>query len=222
MKPAIKNIFLLIIFALVVPTLLQGQVALPFTNVKIFGGDELYPVDVVREDNVNKLLVKSTTVPDTVSEFVFGKFLTPGGSSDMTVNGSGTNVVFSVSAHPTKKTVVREIKFTAFDGGIKVDKFLGNNSSLTNGVLVRITVNGLAQDFLPIQTTQDFDGHFAYGSGARFEIISASGNDSMVAQFSPIEPIVFSAGSTDKIEIIIRDSLTQISFLEAVAFGFYD
>jgi len=192
--------------------------------VTITGPDELYKADVIREDNVNKMLVKATTVPDTVSELIFERFKDGGGvgSSNLAVNGSTTQVTFQINAHPTKKKIIRDIKFNAFDGGIKVDTFLGQNSPLTNGVVVRLSVNGISQDFLPIKTTQDFDGHFAYGDGARFDIVTASGNDSMVAVFSPREPIVLSAGSVDKVSIIIRDNLTNISFFECVAFGLFD
>lgn len=191
-------------------------------TTKIVGADEQYNVDIIREDNVNKMLVKATTVPETTASLVFRKFETTAGSSDMTINASGTPVSFKVNADATYDAIVREIKFTAFDGGIKVDTFLGQNSPLNNGVIVRLNVNGTSQDFFPIQTTQDFDGHFAYGDGARFELISASGNDSMVAQFSPREPIILKAGTADNVEIIIQDNLGNIAFLEAIAFGLFD
>ena len=138
---------LYLIFILIVLAAPKQGFAQSVQFVKLFGSTEDYAADVVREDNVNKLLVKSTTVPDTVSEFLFRKFTTSGGSSDMTINGSGTAVVFTVSADPAKKAVIREIKFTAFDGGIKIDTFLGQNSPLTTGIQVRLTIGGVAQDF---------------------------------------------------------------------------
>lgn len=188
----------------------------------IYGGDEVYPVDVIREDNVNKMLVKATTVPDTATQLVFQKFARTGGSTDMTVNGSSNNVVFEISASATQKTIIREIKFVAFDTGIKVDTFLGLNSDLQNGIIVRLNLNSTTQDFLPIKTTQDFDGVFAFGDGARWELVTASGNDSLVAQFSPREPLVLQQNSSDSIQIIIRDNLNQVGYLEAIAFGLYD
>jgi hypothetical protein len=189
-------------------------------SVKITGGDELYHATVIQEDGVTKLLTKSTTVPDTVNTFVFGKFVDACCSSDMTINGSGTPVSFTVCADPCTNIIIREIKMTAFDGGVKVDTFLGQNSALTNGIQVNIVTNGSTQSFIPIKTTQDFDGHFAYGDGARFEFINASGNDSIIAQFSPREPLILQAGTTDKLEIIIQDNITSVAFLEAIAFGF--
>jgi len=192
------------------------------STTRIVGSDELYASDVIQEDGVNKLLVKATTVPDTTSRLAFGKFKTVGGSPDMAINGSSTPVSFFVNADPLLDIIIREVKFAAFDGGIKVDTFLGLNSALTTGIQVNLNTGGLTQPFLPIQTTQDFDAHFAFGDGARFELITASGNDSLVAQFSPREPIVLKAGSADNLEIIIQDNLNQVAFLEAIAFGLYD
>lgn len=192
------------------------------TAIQITNRDENLFCDLVNEDGVTKLLVKATTVPDTTSRLVFAKFTDGGGSSDMAVNGSSTPVVFSISADPTLDAIVREIKFTSFDSGIRVDRFLGLNSALTNGIQVTITTGGISQDFIPILTTQDFDGHFAYGDGARFQLISSSGNDSLIAQFSPREPIVLEAGTADNITITIQDNLNQVAFLEAVAFGLFD
>ena len=188
---------------------------------RIVGSDESYAVDIIREDNVNKMLVKATTIPQTVQELIFAKFTDAGGSADMTIRGNQTPTIFSIEAHPTKDSILREIKAAAFDSGIKVDTFLGLNTAIT-GIQISLIINNIVQDFLPIQTTQDFDSHFAYGDGARFELISASGNDSLVAQFSPREPIVLKAGTTDRVEILIQDDLRSVAFLEFLAFGLFD
>jgi hypothetical protein len=190
---------------------------------KITGNDENLVVDVVREDNVNKLYVKSTTVPSTTKRLIFEQFL-DGASTDMNVNGTlGSPVIFKIVADPTDNKIIRELKFTSFASGIKIDKFLSQNQPLTNGILVRVTTDNGAtvQEFFPIKTTQDFDGHFAYGDGARFELIFASGSDSMIAQFSPREPFVLTANTADQIEIQIRDNLNSIAELHAVAFGLF-
>ena len=95
--------------------------------VTITGGDEQFQADVVREDDVNKLLVKASVTPTTAARLVFDKALN-GGSEDLAVNGSVTPVEFEVLADPTLDKIIRELKFSWYDGGIKIDTFLGLNS----------------------------------------------------------------------------------------------
>jgi len=182
------------------------------------GSDELFAADVIEEDGLKKLVVKASVTPTITEELLFEKLLN-GGSSDLNVNGSSVPVEFTISADPLKIKVVRELKFSWFDNGVKIDTFLGQNSALTNGVDVEFLFDGVTTPVFPIKTTADFNGHFAYGDGSRFEVITGSGNDYVYATLSPREPFVLRPGTTDKIVVRINDNLNNVVFGECIAFG---
>ena len=192
------------------------QASLP---TRIVGSDEVYAVDVVEEDGLKKLVVKATVTPTITQELLFEKLETLAGSSDLNVNGSGTPVEFSIESDPTKVKVVRELKFSWFDNGVKIDNFLGQNNALTNGIDVEFTFDGDMTSIFPIKTTSDFNGHFAYGDGSRFEVITGSGNDYVTATLSPREPFVLRPGTADKIVVRVNDNISNVSFGECIAFG---
>ena len=188
------------------------------STTRIVGSDELFAADVIEEDGLKKLVVKASVTPTITEELLFEKLLN-GGSSDLNVNGSSVPVEFTISADPLKIKVVRELKFSWFDNGVKIDTFLGQNSALTNGVDVEFLFDGVTTPVFPIKTTADFNGHFAYGDGSRFEVITGSGNDYVYATLSPREPFVLRPGTTDKIVVRINDNLNNVVFGECIAFG---
>lgn len=193
--------------------------------VRITGSDENHVADVIQEDGQRKLLVKTTNVPEPIGNLFFENAAS-GLNIDMNVNGSGTPVEFLVAAHPTQSRVVNSLVFRALDGGIKLDNFLGQNSPLTNGLLIEVKSEDQVFQFKPIQTTQDFDGLFSFGPGRSFDLIFASGNDSMVARFGTSVPFVLKPVGTyatdDYIRVIIRDNLSAIAQLRFLAVGQLD
>lgn len=189
------------------------------TVTRITGRDELYAADVIEEDGLHKLVVKASVTPTITEELLFEKLVDGVGSSNLAVNGSTVPVEFTIEADPTDIKVVRELKFSWFDNGVKIDTFLGQNSPLTNGLEVEFSFNGVTTPIFPIKTTADFNGHFAFGDGSRFEINTGSGNDYVTATLSPREPFVLRPGTTDKIVIRVNDNLNNVSFGECVAFG---
>ena len=90
--------------------------------VRIVGRDESFAADVVQEDGENKLLVKSTNVPQPVGNLFF-EYAADSTNIDMNVNGSTTPVTFEVLPHPTLDRVINSLVFEALDSGIKIDKF---------------------------------------------------------------------------------------------------
>lgn len=191
---------------------------------RIVGGNELHAADVIQEDGQNKLLVKSTTVPEGLGNLVFKKALN-GSSSNLAVNGSGSTVTFNVLAESgggAADIVIQELKFVAFDGDIDYEDFLGLNNPLTNGVLISITSEGSTFSFPAIKSTADFSAHFTYGPGADFGVTFTSPSDFMVAKFSPSNPFILKKDTTDKIQILIRDNLTTVNYFEFISFGFRD
>ncbi len=188
----------------------------------IVGSDDLDPVDTILESGIRKLHVKATSVPQPLGNLVF-RHAENGGSNDMTVNGSVTPVEFTVTADANFDTVVESLAFESFASGIKIDKFLSLNSSLSTGLIIEVKSEDTIFQFLPITDTQEFDAHFAYGPGRSFDLIFASGNDSMVARFGPATPFIIKKQGTyatdDYIKVTVADNLSQISSLQFLIFG---
>ena len=190
--------------------------------IGITGGDEQFVADVIEENGAFKLLVKATSVPVSLGDLFF-EYAEKAGSNDLNVNGAGTTQEFTIDAHPTQDRIVGSLVFEAFDSGIKIDKFLSLNSSLNNGVLVEIKSEDVVFTFEPIRNTQEFDSLFSFGSGRSYELISASGNDSLVARFGDEIPFIIKSVGTyptdDYIKVLIQDNLNSINRLRFLAAG---
>lgn len=180
--------------------------------------------NVVAESDGNKLLVRSSIVPEGLGDLFF-IHATYNSAENMNVDGSTTTVIFSIDAESgvgAQDLVVQEMRFESIDSNVKIGNFLGINTALTNGVLVRVTSDGTPFDFLPIANTFHFETHFAFGPGGKSDIIFDSPNDGVSSTFSPTNPFVLRKDTSDKIEILIRDDLTTVVTLKLIAFGFKD
>jgi hypothetical protein len=186
-------------------------------------GDTGVLADVLTDtDGIDKLQVKSSSVPVALGNLFFLEAKN-GGSPDMGVNGSGTPVEFLINAESgagALDLVVQELRFTGFDNGIQVDRFLALNSELNNGIDIEVTSQGTIFDFLPIRNTGEFESRFAFGPGGKFELIIGSGDDFITATFSPANPFVLEKDTADKICVTINDNLSQINSLQFIGFGF--
>lgn len=194
----------------------------PTQLTQITGSDELHKVDVVLEGGFRKMLTKASTVPESLGNLVFIN-ASNGGNINIAQN-CNTDQIFVINAEGAlgADLVIEELRFSSLCAGIKIDKGLCGNQPWADGILVRITSNGVVFSFLPIKQTSQFDSHFSYGSGSRFSLVFASGADFMTSSFSPKNPFVLKKGTTDKIEVLCRDNLTQASFIDFIAFGFRD
>jgi len=190
--------------------------------IRIVGGDEAFEADVITEGGFKKLYVKATAAPQPVGNLFF-LHAKNGSEEQMSVDGSTTEVEFIINAEAVNDLIVTSLLFEAFDGGLKIDKFLGQNSPLTNGILIEVKSQDDIFQFLPITNTQEFDSHFSFGSGRSFSLVFASGNDSMVARFGLDTPFIIKKQGTyasdDYIKVIIRDDLESISSLQFLASG---
>ena len=213
----IKN-FLTIVLIAVLPLIGEAR---SIQVTQITGGNESFKADVIQEDGANKLLVKSTQIPEALGNLFF-LHAENGGSSDLTVNGSGTAVEFFINSE-AQDMIVKGLAFESFSSGIKLDKFLSLNSALTNGVIVEVKSEDQVFQFLAIKSTIEFDSHFAWGEGRSYELNFASGNDSMVARFELSSPFILKKTGTyinpDYIKVIIRDNLSSVNNLQFIAFG---
>jgi hypothetical protein len=191
--------------------------------IRINGRSEDYVVDSVQEDGINKLWVKSTIVPEAIGNLFFEHATDSGGSNQLAVDGSVTPVEFTVDADATDDLLISGLLFHAFDGGIKIDNFLGLNNSLQAGLVVEVKSEDVIFQFPPIKTTQQFDAHFSWGDGRSYELIFASGNDSMVARYGVSQPFLIKKQGTyatdDYIKVTVSDNISQVADLNFLVAG---
>lgn len=152
-----------------------------------------------------------------------------GGENLAELAGSlATPVTYTISAYPDGQPnkIIESIKLYGTDTNIKVGEsnFLGENSSLTNGILIKITKEGVTTELPVLKTTNDILARFST-SASNNKIISQSGGDYFEASFNLVErnlSLELEAGTTDKIEILIRDAMAGIPSMYAVVDGFLE
>jgi len=194
--------------------LTSNQASMP-TRITNSLGDLV--VDVVQESGVNKLQVKASVVPE-LGQLFQNKALN-GASSDLRVNGAITPVEFNIIADLTRDKLVDFCIIYFLDGGIKTVNWLGENSPLTNGVLVSIQSDGQMFSFESFKRTIDLDVFF---STDNFNLVFSSGGDYVSGRFKPATPFVLKAGSSDYVRVTIRDNLNTITQGEFICEGRLD
>lgn len=137
----------------------------------------------------------------------------------MNVNGN-TVQEYTFPVLALNDLFVSEIRFFGLDSGIQFEKFLGRNSTLTNGIEVEIKTDNNIITLPLIKSTEDFADKFAFGGGDNFQLYIQSGADKFIASFiSAAFPLraqgTFGVGNDDYIKIRIRDNLTQVTSLQA-------
>ena len=193
--------------------------------VRLVGSNELHAVDVILEDGAKKMMVKSTAAPQALGNR-FSRYALNGGSKEMDVKGDNTTVVFTVEADAVYDMRVSSLIFDALDGGVKLNYFMGLGSKLSNGIVVEIKSQDIVFSFLPIITTTDFNSLFSYGPGRSFDIIYASGPDSVISRFGPQSPFLLKKqgiyATDDYIKIFIQDDLRPLNWFRFIAEGVLD
>jgi hypothetical protein len=162
------------------------------------------------------------------------RFSDSAGSTAMAVNGSITNVEFSLRAISERDIYVNSISVRIADGGSpNLNKF-GNLTALTNGVEWKWTTsdNGVIVLHEGIQTNLEFirTGHktAAIGTGTDAYLADVSGNNTSKAylpiidiseQFGKPWGMRLRKGTNDKITFVVKDDLTGLDAFDAIAYG---
>lgn len=149
----------------------------------------------------------------------------PGGNNDLTVNGSGTPVVFSVLPAVGFDTWVTEIRIHGLANGVKFGKFLNLNSKLTNGIVIDIKTDDVVTSIQEITSTDDLKARFSSVGG--FDLDSQAGGDHVLATRAlGAFPFViradgaFGPGNNDYFNLTVQDNLSQVSELFCTVIGF--
>lgn len=171
-------------------------------------------------DNKHRLGVQSVSgtvksIADSI-EKIYKEFALDGAVKDMAVDGSTTPLVYSINADVLggETKIIEVFKFYGNDGNIKVNggRFLGTGFTLTNGILVEITKNGVTREFENIKSTVDMLAAFSTGP-ADEDVTGQSGGDFFYSVFDLVSrniQIELKAGSTDKIVVTIRDDISSV------------
>ena len=151
----------------------------------------------------------------------FSLNLKNGGNADMSVDGSGTPVAFTLDADPSADIDIHKLHLTAELGAALA---AGNNflistiSTLTNGLLIEGQMGGLAFTVANLKRTRDF---FALGPW----VVQAIGSNNALVHapiYLPPGARICKQGTyptNDFLKITVRDNLSALTQLEAFAQG---
>lgn len=162
-----------------------------------------------------------TTTPGAVGDLIT-EYLKNSGSELMNVNGSVTPVVFSLLADATGAYdyFIQSISIHGQDNGIKYyANFLGM-ATLTNGITTIIVSEGETQIRKVLKRTEDLKHEWVRGLVSNYCLEFAPGADDVVATAVFDPPFRMVAGSSDKIEMTVRDDLSSVTSLHTLVSGF--
>lgn len=159
-------------------------------------------------------------------------FSTSAGATSMLVNGSTTNVEFSVNADPLKDLYIKTVSVAIVDASASLSKF-GNLTALTNGVQLKWETRDLGEVYISSSIKTNFEFmRLALGNpniGDNTTVFQATNVVSTSEAYMPIIDFTILFGlqygirlrknTTDKISFIIRDNVSTLDQFDAIAYG---
>jgi hypothetical protein len=157
---------------------------------------------------------------------------TSSGDNDMRVNGSTTNVEFSIKADQEKDLYIKTISIEIADASATLNKF-GNLTALTNGVEFKWSSLQEGDVIIDesLQTNWDFirlaGGNPAFGDAAgafRANNVSSTSEGYIpVLDLSAIFGLQYGvrlrAGSTEELVFTVKDDVTGVDSFNIVGYG---
>jgi hypothetical protein len=171
---------------------------------------------------------EESTLAEPLREFLTNS----AGASDMRVDGSTTNVIFSIEADAEKDIYIRSLSFVIADASATLNKF-GNLAALTNGCVLAWSNQSLGETIIGDNLTTNFEfvrlclGNPSFGDGtAAFRagnVAGASEGYIPVLNFQDVFGMDYGIrlrrGTTDKITLTIRDNVSGVDQFNAIAYG---
>ena len=159
-------------------------------------------------------------------------FKNSAGSNVMKVDGSTTNVDFTITSDQLKDRIISTISFVIADSASDLSKF-GAITALTNGVFFFFEgCHGPTTIHEALKTNWDFvrlsGGNPPFGNAiAAFRALNVEGQADAyipVIDFKRIFGLPFglrlSAGSSQRLVLRVKDNLTGVDSFNAIAYGF--
>jgi hypothetical protein len=136
------------------------------------------------------------------------------GSPNMAVNGSSTPVSFKLQASGSQTFYLERIVLLLLDdGNIDFSKF-GAGAALTNGIQLNMSVASTVYEVCVINNNADIVLKFTGGAGTQGNG-GFSPNDAYWGAMTFGKNITLNGGTSDFVEIKIRDNLTGVDVLRA-------
>lgn len=183
------------------------------------------PLKINGEGEISVTTHSHPPLEETKNTLPFRSYFENSGSNDMRVNGSSTNVSFSIAADKDYDYFIKGIHVKLADAGAKLDKF-GALTALTNGILFQwsnlndgaITIHeGIKSNIaffrMSTQTPQIID---LSGGGADSINVYIDLTNLFGAEFG----IRLKKGTTDSLSFIVRDNLsTGLDEFNIIGYG---
>ncbi len=176
------------------------------------------PLDSIRRADLERIKVFSAKLSNPLDS----------DSTDLTVDGSTTQVDFEVVANDSLR-VINGVRLIIHDENFDINsndsRRFGSatslNTALTNGVQFCATQSGVITEFFtdPVTVSGEFENYADIGGIVNRVNAVATNVDLFIATINLTIPIPIYPGSTDRIFVRIRDDLTSINFFEVLAFG---
>jgi len=185
-------------------------------------------------DDQSGLVVSVNTSPPIgiQKNKIFRGYLTsPTGVTDMRVDGSVTNVVFSIYASGTADRYITQLSFIIADAGAVLSEF-GHLAALTNGCFLHYDRKGeIVTIHNALKSNWDFIrlcmGQPAFGATANAFIASnVFGSSEAVIPFFDLTRVLPPFGikldksSIQTLSLTVRDNCTGVDQFDCIAYGF--
>jgi hypothetical protein len=190
-------------------------------------------VRVSPEGQLNVVVHPHPPQGEQISALPVREFFTNAGSNDMKVDGSSSEVRFTIEADATKDKYIKTISFLISDASATLSEFGNLNSALANGCKLSWQSQEEGEIVISDQLTTNFEfvrlcvGNPSFGDSAgsfrASNITSTSEGFLPVLDVSSVFGLPFGfrlrAGTTDKLVLTIRDNVTGVDQFDAIAYG---
>jgi hypothetical protein len=165
-----------------------------------------------------KVTTQGSDIPANPTDLVLSFLEKPGGGESLLVDGSVTPVSFSVGPTVTDEIwAIREVLlvFTADDFSFDSASF-GPNPSMTNGIKVDITQQGVTTEVFVIKQNEDF-----IRVPGRLPLVNNTGPKDILGATFLFDGLILYEASSDKVTLTVRDNLTstKLKYLTATMFA---
>jgi hypothetical protein len=204
-------------------------------DVKVVSWNGVNPLKIDKEGSVQVVVNAHPPLDEQIYPLPFREFFVDSnGSSDMAINGSVTNVAFSISASQDYDIYIKYVSVEIGDGGSPNLNLFGALPALTNGVEFCHFNNtdGFYTLHEGVKTNKAFirmgTDTAAIGTGVDSFLADTSGGGSEKSYFPNIDfaesygmpwGIRLRKGSEDKLIFKVKDNLSNLTTFNAVGSG---